>query len=797
MEPNYGYKHTRGFIVFLIIIFCGWVIVAHSQVSDTGNLNTYTWNNGYPVSSLTCWQAGDPGCSPNGQPYVRENGNMINFSWATTEIYQARNLADVLPYSGTGLITTGFNFSWRSKNGNGWDGGSLDSLRAYVQLYSKSGEWIENKGYDLNFVHDWTNFSWSGTFSKERRGQDLGTVIFGFAGEDINRPGDPGPYGPEVTNVSFRLRYQPDPCVVNPLHSTECPGFMTAINRPIPGIQSDSTTGTVSTSSTSLTASSSSTALGTAMSVIKLNAQREQGIVDAAVELATSMIATESRQTATVSSATTTPTQQRAASLTTESGSAGQEQDSSVSSISNFNTALTTQTMASMSQRTNNRTMDSAQNNQEQEVVVTTLANSGSSLSLPIQTSVAQRANNRTTDSGQTSQDQDTSTSSMSYNNVPVLAQVQPSTGQRVTNTSSNSSQTTTDTESVSVSSTVSATPTVTPNQFGQSQRTNTKMVDTTGQQDQEQFITAPNQSTMAFTAPAAPITVARTVTHNQDSQTNSIEQEQTQTVSVTSTTAIVPVQVPTIQKAIQRLDTQTKTDVATDTTNIVDQFIAQNTAVNQATVSTAAVSQLGPARTVDSNTSLDTESNNQVQIAMIRLPEIAVAVQTDQVNTGIPERPPTEPQLPISSIATVSISAPVVTEVSPASEPVKPPQTETPAVDTPTNTITNALIDRTNPLNDMLNGQQQMAQSGSMFAGPAVKSGTADNDLAGGVSISQIARVPAGFDVYQNLAIREIAFYQPREIYRGQRTVDNVRALRSLGQDAKHQEMVDQQYRR
>jgi hypothetical protein len=96
-----------------------------------------------------------------------------------------------------------------------------------------------------------------------------------------------------------------------------------------------------------------------------------------------------------------------------------------------------------------------------------------------------------------------------------------------------------------------------------------------------------------------------------------------------------------------------------------------------------------------------------------------------------------------------------------------------------------------------MLNGQQQMAQSGPVFAGPAVKSNTADNDLAGGVSISQIARVPAGFDVYTNLAMREIAFYQPREIYRGQRTVDNVRALRSLGQDARHQEMIDQQYRR
>jgi hypothetical protein len=302
----------------------------------------------------------------------------------------------------------------------------------------------------------------------------------------------------------------------------------------------------------------------------------------------------------------------------------------------------------------------------------------------------------------------------------------------------------------------------------------------------------------MAFTVPSPPVAVTRTATRNQDSQTAAIEQEQTQTVSVASSTAIVPVQLPTIQKVIQRSESQTKTDIASDTTNIVDQFIAQNTASSQTAASATPVLQPGPARATDFSTNSDAESNNQVQIAMIKMPEIAATVQADQVNTGIPERPPIESQLSLPSMATVAtISAPVVTEVSPVSEPIRPPQAETPAIDTPTNTIANVLIDRANPLNDMLNGQQQVPQSNTVFAGPAVKSGTADNDLASGVSISQIARVPAGFDVYQNLAIKEIAFYQPREIYRGQRTVDNVRALRSLGQDARHQEMIDQQYRR
>jgi len=129
MEPNYGYKHTRGFIVFLIIIFCGWVIVAHSQVSNTGNLVDSTWTNGYSVPELTCWgnEQGTTNCSPGGIPYVRPSG-AINFSYSFTELHQARAMADVLPYSGFGLMVTGFQFNWMSKNGNYWDDARQDQL---------------------------------------------------------------------------------------------------------------------------------------------------------------------------------------------------------------------------------------------------------------------------------------------------------------------------------------------------------------------------------------------------------------------------------------------------------------------------------------------------------------------------------------------------------------------------------------------------------------------------------------------------------------------------------------------
>jgi hypothetical protein len=65
----------------------------------------------------------------------------------------------------------------------------------------------------------------------------------------------------------------------------------------------------------------------------------------------------------------------------------------------------------------------------------------------------------------------------------------------------------------------------------------------------------------------------------------------------------------------------------------------------------------------------------------------------------------------------------------------------------------------------------------------------------AGGVSMNDFAATPAGFSAYQT-QLADAAFYAPKEIYRGQVNVDNRRAMRGLGSDRLHQEMVRQQYR-
>lgn len=579
MEPNYGYKHTRGFIVFLIIIFCGWVIVAHSQVNNTGNLVGSTWNNGYSVPDLTCWgdARGSVNCSPGGTPYVRPSG-AINFSYSFTELYQARAMADVLPYSGSGLMVTGFQFNWTSKNGNHWDDARQDQLSAYVQMYSKGGQWIENKSYDLNFIHDWTNFAWTGTFSKERRGEDLGTILYGFMGKDNNYW--LGPYGPEIMNVSFSLRYQPDPCVTNPLHSTDCPGFLKAIASP-----------------------------------------------------------------------------------------AYQAQDSSA--------AITP--------------------------IVAATTSSAQSMSLPVMTSAVVKLTAR--------QEQ--------------FAQ---------------------ETEIAAGSSTMSSSSSV----------------------------------SVMMNQAATPVTVTRARTSSADSTENTLSidslLEQTSTVQ-TVTSSTIAKNISSQTRLAPARDASTRSDNTPEIVTLDQPLVLMPQITTSTTVPTMPSLALQSRIVVQEFT-----SDNQTNYSLVE----SVPINTNSQFVNLPVQRPIVPSQSASMVETATVV-----------EPIRAAVLETSTADSQSNLVALALIDRTNPLNDALNGRQQLAPGTAVFAGPAVKPNTQDNDIAGGVSISQIARVPAGFDVYQNLAIREIAFYQPREIYRGQRTVDNVRALRSLGQDARHQEMVDQQYRR
>jgi hypothetical protein len=80
---------------------------------------------------------------------------------------------------------------------------------------------------------------------------------------------------------------------------------------------------------------------------------------------------------------------------------------------------------------------------------------------------------------------------------------------------------------------------------------------------------------------------------------------------------------------------------------------------------------------------------------------------------------------------------------------------------------------------------------------GPSVRNGGSISGLEGGPDPAALARAPLDFNQYLNAQLKDSQFYQQKEIYRGQRTVDNARAQRFLNgaSDSLHQRMTDQQY--
>lgn len=212
----------------------GQVYTTGNVVQDTPYGGPTPWVGGVYQNQLTCWAGGDPGyCGPS--PIVRPGGN-INFSYGSSYIYQQQHISTILP-SSTGLQVNGYNFGFMAKNGNGWDDARQDSLIALVRFWDNTnGRGVNNllygNVYDLNSKFNWTPFNYSETFTTPLTVASVGQVQYGFIGKDNN--GWAGPYGPEIYNVSFSLKYSVDPCATNILSSPSCPGYLDALAKLAP-----------------------------------------------------------------------------------------------------------------------------------------------------------------------------------------------------------------------------------------------------------------------------------------------------------------------------------------------------------------------------------------------------------------------------------------------------------------------------------------------------------------------------------------------------------------------------------
>jgi len=667
---------------------------SNAQVdSTTGNLTNFTgratdttsnWNNAGSVGQpLTCWQGGDPGyCGPN--PRVSAWGagsNVINFSYGTVNLNQVVDINKALAVGGSGVQLSGFNFGFTAKNGNGWDNGQQDYLGAFVKFYNNATGLSSVYDYtsQTNKKYNWTTFNFSDTFSSPVPATKFSNVEYGFVGRDNNYW--VGPYGPEIINVNFSLKYtvKPDPCISDPLSSPTCPGYALAtVKNSILG---------------STVSNASATSFVPAMNYTQpAPAAAPPAVADAAPALA----------------------------------------------------------QASPQQQAQQPAQQSPQPQQQQQGQDPN-QNPGGTQGNPTQPSPQQAG--------------------------PAPTSPQPAGGPPQTATASATQQ--------------SSGP-----QQGGGGPSKLAMSVVKSAQAKEQAVQqmAVQQSAKAFenTQSSSQAASNLAISINQDMSANSATaaaQFSSQTTQASQQTAS--------QQTQQQQTTQTGQQTQqTNKISLPVQQSAQDTQQTQIQTTSNIIQTLPPAYTAQQQPAQDTQST---QTAMLKPPTqpIIEVPQTASSGTGLTVSRNLFAYNPLMSFNSAS-ATPMLMQQLPTYQPkldTKVEEVEAPQFQTAS---FGGAGRAGNPLSEIMMQQRfELMQNNIAAPASAVNKNVQPNELARGVDIASMATTPAGFNAY-SFVLKDAAFYEPKEVYKNQRTVDNERVLRGLtrGSDSLHQQMVDQQYK-
>jgi len=758
---------------------------SNSQTTDstTGNLINYgtsptdttsVWNNGVYVNQL-CFQAGQPGnCGPN--PSIREGGN-INFSYGTVNLNQIVNINAGLASVGSNIQLSGFNFGFTAKNGNGWDDARQDYLAAYVKLYGSSGNQVANYDYSsqTNRKYNWTQFNFSETFATPYATSSLSTAQVGFVGRDNNFWA--GNYGPEIYNVSFSLKYsvKPDPCISDPLSSPTCPGYALAtVKNSILGSTVSNASATSFVPATNYTSPAPAAA--------------PPGIADAAPALAQASPQQQAQQPPPQQQG---PQPQQSGQDPNQNPSVAQDNPAQPSPQQAGPSPTSPQPAGGPPQAT--QTAQSApppsagpsQAGPQQSgpsgggagpsKLAMSVVKSAQAKEQAMQQTAVQNAAKAFENTQQTSQAASNLAISMnqdmSANSATAAASFASQTTQASTQVATPASQSTQQTQQAS----------------SQQQQSNRSVQLT--QQTQEVQQTQQQQTTSNLVQLQLPQQAVQQVETQpvatakvQPSQPQETQQSQTQIVSSNATQLQPP------QQEIQQSETQT---VAT----IKVQAPQQQETQQSQTQTTASVVQVQP----PIYTPPAQQETQSTSVVMLKPPTPVVTETQPQTSsgTGLTASRNAFAYNPLSAINLSNISA-LSTQTAPVYQPRL--QERIIEVDAPQMQVASfsGLGRAGNPLSEMMMQQRfEMMQENIQQQTSTVNRNVQPNDLAGGVDLTAMASVPQGFNAY-SFMMKDAAFYEPKEVYKNQKTVDNVRLLRGLtgGSDRLHQEMVDQQYK-
>ena len=818
------------------MLFLALSFISHSKAQtvdpSTGNLinsgttptdTTSVWNNGVYVNTL-CFHAGEPdNCGP--KPSIRSGGN-INFSYGQIDLNQVVNINRALAAGGSGVQLSGFDFGFRAKNGNGWDDGRQDYLAAYVKFYGSNGNQVANYDYtsQTNQKYNWTNFNFNETFSNPQLASLYSTARVGFIGRDNNFWA--GNYGPEITNVSFSLKYKVDPCSLNPAYSPNCSGFSSIVTSGNLANSNLMSNGDVVYNTVAISTALKSSGSGVDVYGFKYgyNYSLGDGVYGC----------TATNQDGSCSwYMTTNPTAQARVRLTNSSG------DVIYSAIQNRSTPNTAENVSyqfllasttnSLSLGTFTLGASTSGNAAIQNMYInalykpdpcvtnplysptcpgygvafaknlilgSTVASASAPLAPPspaeaapaVAQSAPELANTNTVQPLQPAQQapQQQAQATQDPNQNPSIAQDNPvqanSTQQGPAPTNPQPAGGPPQTVTASASP-----PSAGPQQAGPSSVGPSKLAMSVVKSVQandratQQMAIQNAAKVVESSTQQSQTTAAAAIASLNDMSANSAQSAAQFSSQSTQASIQSFVQSNQPQQVMQSSNTQSSQS------NKGLQQSQQPVEIQQASIqSFASIVQIQPTYT---STQQDTQSS------MVNITKPPVVLPQEIANQTVGGTGLVAKANPIGfNLYSLNNN----TQSTPAPAPTIQLRTETKSTEVETPVIQIASVGGSkagNPLSDLMQQRFEMMQENIQQQTSSVNKNVQPNELANGVDIASMAVQPKGFETY-SFVIRDAAFYEPKEVYKGQTVIDNARALRQMSSDSLHKQMIDMQYK-
>jgi hypothetical protein len=210
----------------LAILLLGFSSVyAQTVTAETTTPNLITSGTNHTWTGVTTGTLPSNYMPGGPTPLYDPAANSITFSYGSPRtVAQTIAINNALSSVGAGVKINGYNYSYDARNMNGDNRqNGVDSFTVNTKMTSNTGSTLLSSTENYNTKFEWTSFSGSRTANTPYELNAVGNLQFSVTGADNGYWG--GYFGPQVRNVNMNLRYTVDPCATNPAYSTNCANY--------------------------------------------------------------------------------------------------------------------------------------------------------------------------------------------------------------------------------------------------------------------------------------------------------------------------------------------------------------------------------------------------------------------------------------------------------------------------------------------------------------------------------------------------------------------------------------------